>query len=485
MKKVILLAAMSVIPALAGAQIEMVKNGSPVSRIVVVDNDSASFRAANLLNKFVKRISGATLPLSDGKMKKANDIVIGGRAEGVGEDGFVLECSKKQLRITSGGGSGSINGVVRLLEKYMGCDYFSYKEWSCQASKNIRIPAMKVSDEPAFSFRQTQCYALQDPDYVDWFAMENQSQIFADNLWVHTFNRLLPSDKYGKAHPEYYALINGERRPGTHSQWCLTNPEVFEVVCHNVDSIFKANPGMKMISVSQNDGNDTYCHCPKCKAVDDYEGSPSGNIIRFLNKLAARFPDKQFSTLAYLFSMQPPRHTKPLPNVNIMLCDIDCKREVPLTDNASGRNFMKALTGWSAITNNIFIWDYVINFDNYIAPFPNFHILQKNIQTFNKNHARMLFEQAGSPIGTDLCELRQYMITKLMWNPYQDADSLMQHFLNGYYGKAAPELYQYIKIMQGGLVASRVPLWIYDSPVSHKDGMLYFKRHPNVHFQNL
>ena len=102
---------------------------------------------------------------------------------------------------------------------------------------------------------------------------------------------------------------------------------------------------MKMISVSQNDGNNTNCSCPACKEVDEYEGSPSGNQIRFLNKLAERFPDKEFSTLAYLYSMQPPKHVKPLPNVNIMLCDIDCKREVPLTDNASGRDFVKALEG--------------------------------------------------------------------------------------------------------------------------------------------
>ena len=104
--------------------------------------------------------------------------------------------------------------------------------------------------------------------------------------------------------------------------------------------------------------------------------------MRFLNKLAERFPDKQFSTLAYLFTMHPPKHVKPLPNVNIMLCDIDTKREVPLTDNASGRDFMKALEGWSKISNNIFIWDYGINFDNMVAPFPNFPILQKNIQLF-------------------------------------------------------------------------------------------------------
>ena len=199
-----------------------------------------------------------------------------------------------------------------------------------------------------------------------------------------------------------------------------------------------------------------------------YKAGPHGQ----LNKLAERFPDKEFSTLAYLYSMRPPKHTKPLPNVNIMLCDIDCKREVPLTDNASGQEFVKALKGWSEISDNIFVWDYGINFDNIVSPFPNIHILQKNIQLFKEHHATMHFSQVNGIKGGDFSEMRAYMIGKLMWDPYQDADSLMWRFMEGYYGAAAPHLYQYQKIMQGALLASHQPLWIYDSPISHKDGML-------------
>lgn len=227
-----------------------------------------------------------------------------------------------------------------------------------------------------------------------------------------------------------------------------------------------------MISVSQNDGNDTYCHCEDCMKIYEEEGAVSGAYIRFMNKLAERFPDKQISTLAYLFTCQPPKKVKPLPNVNIMLCNIDCKREVPLTDNASGQWFVQAMEGWASISNNLFAWDYGINFDNTVSPFPNFHILQPNIQLFHKNNTQMHFSQVNGIRGGDFSEMRAYMLAKLMWNPYQDADSLMLTFMNGYYGKAAPYLYQYQKIMQGALLASHKELWIYDSPITHKDGML-------------
>lgn len=456
-------------------QVILVENGKAVSQIVLAEETEVNRAAATLLQDFVQRISGARLPIvSTAREKnKKSEIRIGGApAEEAGEDGFRLLTSGNRLEIASGGGKGAVYGVVTLLEDYLGVAYYAKDTYTLTPASTLRLPAIRRTETPAFRYRQTWSYGCEDPVYKDWFRLKEPREIFAGNLWVHTFDRLIPSDVYGKAHPEYYAFINGRRRPGKASQWCLANPEVLELAARKVDSVFKANPGQTMISVSQNDGHYTNCTCPACQAIDTYEESLAGSIIHFMNKLAARFPDKQFSTLAYLYSVKPPKHVKPLPNVHIMLCDIDCKREVPLTDNASGREFVEALEGWSAIADDLFVWDYGINFDNIVSPFPNFHILQKNIQLFHKNHVTMHFAQVNGIKGGDFSELRAYMLAKLMWNPSLDADSLMQAFMKGYYGAAASYLYQYQKIMQGALLAAGQPLWIYDSPISHKDGML-------------
>lgn len=456
----------------AAAQTTLVKKSKAKATIVLADDNARTKEAAELLQDFVQRISGAELPITTTADQKGA-VIIGGKAAGnVGEDGFSLDTENGNLYIKSGGDKGAIYGVVTLLEKYLGVSYWAYETCDYTPSEDIILPEIHHSETPAFRYRQSQSYGLTDPIFKYWYRYENPNEEFIDHMWVHTFNRILPSDKYGKSHPEYYSFINGERRPGHNSQWCLTNPEVFEVVAAKLDSIFKANPELKMISVSQNDGNYTHCACPECKAVEEYEGAPSGNYIRFLNKLAERFPDKEFSTLAYLFTMDPPKHVKPLPNVNIMLCNIDCKREVPLTDNASGQHFVRALTGWSAISENIFLWDYGINFDGYLTPFPNFHIMQKNIRLFKENNVTMHFSQVNGSKGGDFSELRAYMLSKLMWDPYQDVDSLMTTFLNGYYGKAGPYINNYLKMLEGALLSSGKELWIYDSAITHKDGML-------------
>lgn len=460
----------------AQAQTVLVRKGKPKARIVLALENEANRRAATLLQRFVRETSGAELPIygtaTASDMSKRGTVVIGEPTNEARYDGFVLDSRGGVLHIKSAGGKGAVYGVCTLLEKYVGVSYLARDYYTLRKSADVDIPLVHQSETPAFRYRQTQSNGTADPVYCDWFRLKEPNEMFAANMWVHTFDRILPSSEFGAAHPEYYSFINGQRRPGNHSQWCLTNPDIFEIVAHRIDSIFRANPGMDMISVSQNDGNDTYCQCPECKKVNEYEGSPSGCYIRFLNRLAERFPDKQFSTLAYLFTMNPPRHVRPRPNVNIMLCDIDCKREVPLTDNVSGQAFMRALEGWSKISDNIFVWDYCINFDNVVAPFPNFHILKKNMGLFKKNHATMLFEQANGSLGTDFAEMRAYMLAKLMWNPELDDDSLMQTFMREYYGDAAPHLYRYQQMLHGALLSSGTPLWIYDSPISHKQGML-------------
>lgn len=234
--------ALSAFLCLSGAHSQMtfVKEGKAVSRIVIADKDSVNRRAADLLQDFVQRISGSALPIVENAKVKKGDIVIGqGSTEGLTEDGFRLATREGVLWISSGGDKGAIYGVVTLLDDYLGVEYYTAHTYTLEKKSTLEIPDLNRAENPSFRYRQTQSYAIQeDPIYKMWFRLEEPREVFADNLWVHTFDKILPSSEFGEAHPEYYSYINGERRPGAASQWCLTNPEVFEIVAHRVDSIF-------------------------------------------------------------------------------------------------------------------------------------------------------------------------------------------------------------------------------------------------------
>ncbi|MEM6379007.1 MAG: DUF4838 domain-containing protein [Bacteroidota bacterium] len=275
---------------------------------------------------------------------------------------------------------------------------------------------------------------------------------------VHTFHRFLPADEYFEDHPEYYALVNGKRRP---TQLCLTNPEVLELVIQKVGQLFEENPDYSIISVSQDD-NTQYCQSDSAKIVNEKAGSPAGTMIAFVNEVAKAFPDKTISTLAYQYTRKAPKGIKPEGNVLITLCSIECDRSAPIAANCS--DFAKDLQEWGALTDNIRIWDYTTQFTNFLAPFPNLRTLQPNVQTFRDNNAKWIFEQhSNNP--SELFELRSYLTAKLLWNPDLDFKAEMNDFLDKYYGAAGPFIGQYIEKVHDELAQdSTFFLFLYGDP---------------------
>lgn len=141
-------------------------------------------------------------------------------------------------------------------------------------------------------------------------------------------------------------------------------------------------------------------------------------FIYFVNQLVDCFFDKMIFMLAYFYSMYLFRYFRFCLNVNIMLCSIDVKWEVLLIDNVIGQDFVKVFKGWVEIFDNIFVWDYGINFDNLVVFFFNFYVLQFNMELFYWYNVCMYFVQVGGKWGEDFLELWAYMFLCLFWSFY-------------------------------------------------------------------
>src|SRR5690606_10365328 len=218
------------------------------------------------------------------------------------------------------------------------------------------------------------------------------------------------------------------------------NPEVAEVLIANLKKRIAQRPEATYWSVSQDD-NDQYCSCANCRALNEkYGGVPSGSIIYFVNKVARAIPDKIISTLAYWYSRKAPKNILIEPNVNIMLCNIESRRHGPVfeTDPA----FSNDLKDWGALSNDILIWDYNIQFTNFFAPFPNLFTIKPNIDFYRENNVNALFMQANNEPAAEMALLRSYLICKLMWDPSADDKAIMDEFTHGYFGAAGPYIRQ-------------------------------------------
>lgn len=379
-------------------------------------------------------------------------------------DGYLLKPAADNFIIAGGSGKGIIYGAVGLLEA-LGCKRYTSAYTYVPATTQITLPKKEIRDVPVIGYRTTSYRDTREPAYTNWHKLSSRENW---GLFVHTFDVLVPPAEYGKTHPEYFSLINDSREPGT--QLCLSNPDLLNELVKNLRKKIAANPKALYWSVSQND-NDQYCQCASCKSLNEkYGGVPSGSILEFVNKVAAQLPDKIISTLAYWYSRSAPKNIHAESNVNIMLCNIESKRHGPVfeTDPA----FSADLKDWGKLTNNILIWDYNIQFTNLISPFPNLHTIKPNIKFYTENNVNSLFMQSNSQVGGEMANLRAYLICKLMWNPDADDNAIINDFLNGYYGKAATFIRQYIDSMRESLLKSKFELGIFGDPVSAKDTYL-------------
>ena len=84
----------------------------------------------------------------------------------------------------------------------------------------------------------------------------------------HTHHRAVPpTAEMIKAHPEYFALINGQRYTqggGAQAQYCISNPEVQELMYKDLDDHFKQ--GYRHMDLGQSDGFRP-CQCENCKSL--------------------------------------------------------------------------------------------------------------------------------------------------------------------------------------------------------------------------
>lgn len=477
MKRILILAVLILGIFGAKAQIQLVHNGQSQWHIHVLapSTDDEAYLAAQTLSRYILQSTGCQLPITQfpADTNDKNAILIQRLVHpNSGNGTFHITATPDRLILSSASDKGLIYAAYELLEQYAGMRFYTPDAVVLPTATDLVIPLLDSTYSPSFTFRDVlYWYPNQSQEYADFHRLHNTRDLNRDwGMFVHTFRHLIPADRYYDRHPEWFSETEGRRlRDG---QLCLANTEMLEELCRNLDSLMRQRPDAHIWSVSNND-NYNVCTCPQCRHLDSLYGGPSGTLIHFINQVAERFPDKIISTLGYQFTRQAPQSDiKPRDNVNIMFCSIECDRSQPIAQAPSEAQFRKDMQEWSTKTDNIFMWDYVVQFRNMMAPFPNLHVLQPNLKFFHTHGVRQMFEQGCSSTPTAWMEIRNYLIAKLMWNVDADVDSLMRDFCQGYYGAAGPTIYGLMKKMEQDLIASGKRLDIYGYPVDHRDGFL-------------
>lgn len=376
----------------------------------------------------------------------------------LGAEELLIKTKGNRLLLVGGSPRGTLYAVSRFLQNQCGVRWWT--PWASRIPKltTLRVADLNLREKPAFEYREPYWYPAFDADWsLRNFCNGQSSRLTPEKGgrisykgFVHTFYPLVPPEKHFAEHPEWFSLLKGKRTTDR-AQLCLTNPKLRDFMVERVKQWLRESPDAGIISVSQNDWYGA-CECADCQALDDAEGAHAATMLAFVNYIAERiepdFPHVAVDTLAYQYTRKPPKTLKPRPNVIVRLCSIECNFREPL-DHPSNAAFAADIRGWSKLCQRLYVWDYTTDFAHYVQPHPNWFTLDANLRFFHANGVRGVFEQgAYQSHGSEMAELRAWVLAQLLWNPQRDGRALIHEFLEGYYGPdAAPHLRRYLELM--------------------------------------
>jgi len=470
-------------------EIALAVGGQTEYVIVIPSYSTRSFqerKAAEDLQQWLGEMTGAEFAIvSDTHPARDTEISVGRTRrlavanlavaqQDLGDEGYAIAVKGSRLFLIGGKNRGPIYAALAFMEEDLGLRWYS-----AEVSRVLRQPTFRVKvvprsyvpplavRDPFFDFTSDGTWSLRNrtnsrcarnPVPEEWGGRINYATMGREDWsFCHTLHALVPPQEYFEEHPEYYSNKSDERTP---RQLCLTNPAVVKIATENALRILRESPNAELISISQMDYGH-YCECPECRALDQAEGTHAAQVLHFVNQVAAgiekEYPDVLVSTLAYFWSMKAPKTLRPRKNVVIRVCT-NCamwprpfvgvrndEGPVPEYCRAMGEDptkssFKKFFLGWRDITDQITIWDYWTNFAHRLAPMPNIDVIADNIRFFTENDVKGVFAQ-NQQIERQC--LRSWVAAKLLWDPSRDTRELIQDFIWGYYGKAAPAMAEY------------------------------------------
>ncbi len=469
----------------------IIQNKQTNYHIVTSKNaDECTRFAGRELQKYLYKATLCAIPLFSDKCEKRGPEIFVGNARKLDlkdklisydKESFLIKNVEDDIIILGNSPRGTLYGVYYFLDKYLRFRKISIDTEIIDKVDTLYAPEDEIVSFP-FEYRDVYFTCAFNGDYAAKNYL-NSTLIDASNWrggkekWYnfhHSFSDLVPQDIYFDTHPEYYSLIDGKRQR-EHAELCLSNDDVFKIALAKVFDWIDEEKDARVFSVAQDEWMGHFekmaCECENCKKIDDENGSQSGSIITFVNKIAKevkkKYPNKLIHTFAYQFSRKPPKKVVPDDNVIVRLTNIECSwaksLEEGAKDDANGRNalFIKDLEGWSKITNRLYIWDYAVNYHNYLLPFPNLNSMYKNILYYKKLNVKGLLMEGNFSNGGNgyLDELKSYLASRLMSFDDRSLEEIVSEFCDAYYGKASTLIQDYINLFENNINGD---LWLYD-----------------------
>lgn len=409
----------------------------------------------------------------------------------VTDDGYAIKSIANDIFIKGGDSvsvaernDGTANGIYSFLEDQMGCMFVRDDYDYMPSLPTVYLDDIDIVSNPDFRWRRIYQYEVSSNGWsrkIKSNGTGEKSDIGNDanrywGTWCHSVFKFVPPEEYFESNPEFYAYIDGERRyeyKGSQTQLCLTNPDIYPIIEKNMEEFMLSYPEAVYWDFSIND-NMNYCTCDECNRSYEKFGSRAGAMLEIINRLAKKIPDKYISTLAYTYNKDVPRGIECEDNVNIVIAPIETSQlySCKYGENEASAEAKRMIEEWSAVCDNLFIWDYVVDFKHLLMPYPNFAVQKDNAEFYKENNVKSVFHQGSREQGDELACLRSYVLVKQLWDTDVDVNKLMAKYISVTYGESAPYIAEYLDIMHDSVAKEASELDLYDAPDKHHSDYL-------------
>ena len=378
---------------------------------------------------------------------------------------MVIRSVGTDLILTGGRPRGTLYAVFRFLEEYVGVHWWTPFEEEVPHRPTLKLPALDDAGEPAFAYREP--HPIDGPrkfcarnrlngHFTALSAAYGGSFGYGPPFHCHTFNLYFPPVEYFATHPEFYAEVGGLRYAD--GQLCLTNEDLLERAAEKLEAYIAegrrlaealGQPPPRVYAFSANDWR-APCGCDACSAVVEREGSQSGPLLQFVNRLADRIrrthPEVLLETLAYDYTFDPPADLGARDNVIVRVSALFHRDYSKPLSHPRNRRYLTALEGWSARAAHLRVWDYIVTYGpDGDLPLPNVSFLAQDLRTYLELGVEGVFVSHGR-YSVDLRDLKLWLLAKLLEDPHRDERKLLRTFTDGYYGPAGKHIRRYLAL---------------------------------------
>jgi hypothetical protein len=381
-----------------------------------------------------------------------------------GQNLFILgpDTATGQLNTAGGETHGTANGVYAFIEEYLGVRWLMPGEVGQNVPRRdaITVPVLDRTEVSPFHYRAPAYIGIAE-NIIEWKRHMRLAMV-ADVAHHHAWEVTVPPSLFDE-HPEWFPEVGGKRlAPTGRYKLETTNPDLVQFYADAVIAAFRHDPALRWYSISPSDGGFGWSESAETLALT--ERDPTGElsrtplVLKFYNDVARivgkEFPDRKLGGYIYSSYLYPPADGIPPmePNLAFIVApNFDYGYQLYREDRRA--QWESVLSAWGTISQDVDLYYYdlpnlVLPNDAVLMP-PAPEIMNFVFSSLAKYGFKGAHWESNSVYPT--YGQNNYAVSKLLWNPNQDAHELLREYYTEAYGaEAGAHIEQFWKLLDEG-----------------------------------